>query len=113
VGSYIFIRAADTVIGPFKFSAPLTDLKIGPQIQKALHPKPFPIRGKQYVPGFSLCIFGSLTCLRNLFSAKGDLLRWKVPARLRKVPASLSLFLKSEKTPALLYVGKGYKPLRT
>ncbi len=31
----------------------------------------------------------------------------------RKVPASLSLFLKSEKIPALLYVGKGpeYRPL--
>jgi hypothetical protein len=30
----------------------------------------------------------------------------------RKVPASLSLFLKSEKIPALLYAGKGpeYKP---
>jgi hypothetical protein len=30
----------------------------------------------------------------------------------QKVPASLSLFLKSEKIPALLYVGKGpaYRP---
>jgi hypothetical protein len=30
----------------------------------------------------------------------------------RKVPASLSLFLKSEKIPALLYIGKGpkYRP---
>ncbi len=32
----------------------------------------------------------------------------------RKVPASLSLFLKSEKIPALLYVGRGpeYRPFR-
>jgi len=47
--------------------------------------------------------------------------RWKVPARAvlgssdqRKVPASLSLFLKCEKIPALLSVGKGpeYRPFR-
>ncbi len=33
---------------------------------------------------------------------------------LLKVPASLSLFIKSEKIPALLYVGKGpeYRPFR-
>jgi hypothetical protein len=48
-----------------------------------------------------------------------DLLWWKVLARLHwdpfdqgKVPDSLSLFLKSEKTPGLLSIGKGreYKP---
>jgi hypothetical protein len=53
--------------------------------------------------------------MKSVFS-KGDLLRWKVPARLYwdllKVSASLSLYLKSEKIPALLYLGKGleYRP---
>jgi hypothetical protein len=48
----------------------------------------------------------SLTCLREPVFSKLDLLLWW------KVPASLSLFLKSEQIPALLYVGKGpeYKP---
>jgi hypothetical protein len=50
---------------------------------------------------------------------QADLLQWKVPARLYwdvltsgQVPAGLSLFLKTEKTPALLYAGKGpeYRP---
>jgi hypothetical protein len=50
--------------------------------------------------GFFLCIFSSLTCLKKTVFSKPDLLQWKVPA-------SLSLFLKSEKIPALLYAGKG------
>jgi hypothetical protein len=54
----------------------------------------------------------SLTCVKKPVFSKRGLLRWKVPARLYcdlltvEVPASLSLFLKSEKIPALLYVGK-------
>jgi len=54
------------------------------------------------------------------FHSKRDLVRWKVGTRQavlgssdqRQVPASLSLFLKSEKIPALLYVGKRpeYRP---
>jgi hypothetical protein len=53
--------------------------------------------------------------MKSVFS-KGDLLWWKVPARLYwdllKVSASLSLFLKGEKIPALLYLRKGleYRP---
>jgi hypothetical protein len=56
-----------------------------------------------------LCIFSSLTCLKKKpVLSKRDLLRWKVPARLYKdLLTSLSLFLKSEKIPAPLYVGKG------
>jgi hypothetical protein len=49
--------------------------------------------------------------------SKRDLLQWTVPAKLGssdqlKVLASLSLFLKSEKIPDLLYVGRGpqYRP---
>jgi hypothetical protein len=59
------------------------------------------------LPGFFLCIFSSLTCLKKLVFSKPDLLRWKVSA-------SLSLFLKSENIPALLYIGKGpeYRPFR-
>ncbi len=49
--------------------------------------------------GFFLCIFTSLTCLKKPVFSKRDLLR-------RKVPASLSLFLKREKVSALLYGGK-------
>jgi hypothetical protein len=48
------------------------------------------------LPGFFLCIFSSLTCLKKPVFSKRDLLQWKVPA-------SLSLFLKSERIPALLY----------
>jgi hypothetical protein len=53
------------------------------------------------LPGIFLSIFSSLTCLpkKPVFS-KWDLLQWKALA-------SLSLFLKSEKIPALLCVGKG------
>jgi len=59
------------------------------------------------LPGFFLCIFSSLTCLKKPVFSKRDLLR-------RKVPASVSLFLKSEKISALLYGGKGpeYRPFR-
>jgi hypothetical protein len=42
----------------------------------------------------------SLTCVKKPVCSKRDLLRWKVPA-------SMSLFLKIKKIPALLYVGKG------
>jgi hypothetical protein len=54
---------------------------------------------------FSLCIFSSLTYLKEPVFSKRDLLRWKVPA-------NLSLFLKSEKIPTLLYIRKGseYRP---
>jgi hypothetical protein len=47
--------------------------------------------------GFFLCIFSSLTCLKKPI-----------------FPASLSLFLKSEKITVLLSVGKGpeYRPFR-
>jgi len=57
------------------------------------------------LPVFFLCIFSSLICLKKLVFSNPDLLRWKVTA-------SLSLFLKSEKIPALLYIGKGpeYRP---
>jgi hypothetical protein len=69
------------------------------------------------LPGFFLRIFSSLTSLKNPVFSKRDLLRWKVPGFTGiqgKVLASLSLFLKSEKFPALLYVGKGpkYNPFR-
>jgi hypothetical protein len=71
--------------------------------------------GGKPLPGFFLCIFSSLTCLKKPVFSKGDLVWWKVPtfqAELgssdqRKVPTSLSLFLKSEKIPGLLYGGKG------
>jgi hypothetical protein len=67
---------------------------------------------RQALPGFFLCIFSSLTCLKKPVFSKLDLLWWKVPARLywdlltsgRYQPACL---LKSEKIPALLHVGKG------
>ncbi len=57
--------------------------------------------------GFFLCIFSPLTYLKKPVFSKRDLLRWKVPA-------SLLLFLKSEKIPTLLEVGKGpeYRPFR-
>jgi hypothetical protein len=52
-------------------------------------------------PGFFVCIFNSITCLKKpYFQQRGSSDQWKVPA-------SLSLFLKSEKIPDLLYVGKG------
>jgi hypothetical protein len=69
--------------------------------------------------GFSLCIFSFFTYVKTPVFSKPDLLRWKVPARLYwglltsgRYPASLSLFLKCEKIPALLYIGKGpeYRP---
>jgi hypothetical protein len=44
--------------------------------------------------------FSSLTYLKTQVFSKGDLLLWKVLA-------SLSLFLKSEKIPALPFRGKG------
>jgi hypothetical protein len=67
---------------------------------------------------FFLCIFSSITCLKKPVFSKWDLWPWKVLEVVLgsfdqlKVPASLSLFLKSEKIPALLYIGKGpeYRP---
>jgi hypothetical protein len=58
------------------------------------------------LPGFFLCIFSSLACLRKPVFSKRDPV-WC------KVPAILLLFLKSEKISALLYVGKApeYRPL--
>jgi hypothetical protein len=57
------------------------------------------------VPGFFLCIFSSITCLKKPVFSKRDFLLWKVPA-------SLSLFVKREKILAPLYIGKGpeYRP---
>jgi hypothetical protein len=52
------------------------------------------------LPGFLFRIFSSLICSKKPVFSKGDLLQWKVPA-------SLSLFLKCEKIPALLYLEKG------
>jgi len=55
----------------------------------------------KHCPGFFLCIFSSLTCLKKPgFSKVGS-------SDQRNVPASLSLFLKSEKILALLYVANG------
>jgi len=34
------------------------------------------------LPGFFLCIFSSLSCLKKPIFSQRDLLRWKVPARL-------------------------------
>ncbi len=66
--------------------------------------------------GFFICIFSCLTYLKKLVFSKRDLLRWKFlgSSDQRKVLASLSLFLKSEKIPAVLCVGKGfeYRPFR-
>jgi hypothetical protein len=71
---------------------------------------------RKALPGIFLCIFSSLTCLKIPVFSKPDLLRWKVPARLYwDILTSwryLSLFLKSEKIPAVLHIGKGpeYRP---
>jgi hypothetical protein len=51
------------------------------------------------LPGFFIYIFSSITCLKKPVLSKRYLLGWKVAA-------SLSLFLKSAKTPALLYLRK-------
>jgi hypothetical protein len=65
-------------------------------------------------PGFFLCIFSSLylpveTCFQQVgsFAVEGTSQAVLGSADQRKVPASLSLFLKSEKIPALLYLEKG------
>jgi hypothetical protein len=81
----------------------------------------FPLLRKA-LPGLFLRIFSSITYPQKPGFSKRDLLLWKVPTSQAllgssdqwKVPASLSLFLKSEKIPALLYVGKGheYRPFR-
>ncbi len=40
------------------------------------------IQIRKALPGFFLCIFSSLTCLKKPVFSKRELLRWKVPARL-------------------------------
>jgi hypothetical protein len=73
------------------------------------------------LPRFFLCILSSLTCLgKTCFQQAGSsTVEGTSHAALgssdqRKVPASLSLFLKLGKIPALFYVGKGheYRPFR-
>ncbi len=70
----------------------------------------------KHCPGFFLRIFSSLACLKKPVFTKRDLLAVEGTSETvlgssdqRKVPARrlLSPFLKSEKIPALLYVGKG------
>jgi hypothetical protein len=39
-------------------------------------------QGRKALPGFFLCIFSSITCLKRPVLSKRDLLQWKVPARL-------------------------------
>jgi hypothetical protein len=73
------------------------------------------IMSRKALPGFFLCIFSSLTCLKKtVFSKAGSSAVKKVLAQAilgssnqRKVPTSLFLFLKSEKIPALLSIEKG------
>ncbi len=74
----------------------------------------------KHCPGFFLRIFSSLACLKKpVFTKAGSSAVEDTSETVlgssdqRKVRASLlSLFLKSEKIPALLYVGKGpeYRP---
>jgi len=62
---------------------------------------------------FSFVFSAPSTSLKKPVFSKRDLLQWTVPANLYwDLLTSLSLFLKSEKIPALLYVGKGpqYRP---
>jgi len=75
---------------------------------------------RKALPGFFLCIFSSLTCLKKPVFSKPDLLRLEGTSQAvlgssdqRKVRAGLSLFLKSEKIQAVLYGGKGpeYRPV--
>jgi hypothetical protein len=84
---------------------------------QSFNPKPFRYTLQFFtpckaLPGLFLCIFSSLTSLTKPVFSKRDLLwRYQQPvlgsSDQRKVPASLSLFLKSEKIPALHYLGKG------
>jgi hypothetical protein len=71
------------------------------------------------LPRFFRCILSSLACLgKTCFQQAGSsTVEGTSQAALgssdqRKVPASLSLFLKREKIPAVFYVGKGpeYRP---
>jgi hypothetical protein len=45
-------------------------------------PEKRPIHIYKALLGFFFCIFSSLICLKKLVFSKGDLLQWKVPARL-------------------------------
>jgi hypothetical protein len=74
---------------------------------------------RKALPGFFLCIFSSLylpeeTCFQQEGSSAVEGTSQAVLGSSDQwmVPASLSLFLKSEKIPALLYLGKGpkYRP---
>jgi hypothetical protein len=71
---------------------------------------------RKALPGFFLCVFSSITCLKKPVFSKWDLLWWKVPATLyweltTSQPVTIS---KGEKISALLYIGKGpeYRPFR-
>jgi hypothetical protein len=82
-----------------------------------------PILGSKALLGFFLCILSSLdpylpeeTCFQQAgyYVVEGTSQAALRSSEQRKVPASLSLFLKSEKIPALLYKGKEpeYRPFR-
>jgi hypothetical protein len=94
-------------------------MHIGDQIQ-------IPFQSVKALSGFFLCVFSSLTCLKKHVFNNGCFQQWGSSAvegtsqavlgssNQLKVPTSLPLFLKSEKIPALLSLGKGpkYRPLR-
>jgi len=92
-----------------------------PRFYGILFPALGPILGGKALPGFFLCIFSSLdaylpedTCFQQAGYSVVEATSQAVLGSFdeRKVPASLSLFLKSEKFPALLHKGKGpeYRP---
>jgi hypothetical protein len=67
--------------------------------------------------GFFLCILSCHTCLKKPVFSKWDLLQWKVSARAvlgpsdqPNVPASMSLFLKSEKSQLCFTKENTYLP---
>ncbi len=94
-----------------------------PKFDGILFPALGPILGGKALPGFFLCILSSLdpylpeeTCFQQAgyYMVEGISQAVLGSSDERKVPSSLSLFLKSEKIPALLYKGKGpeYRPFR-
>jgi hypothetical protein len=73
-----------------------------------------PLRIPKALPEFFSCLFSSITSVKKPVFTKRDLLQWKVPARLYwdhltsgRYQLAFPLFLKIEKIPALLYIGKG------
>jgi hypothetical protein len=79
----------------------------------------FPTLKCKAPPGFFLCIFRSITCLKKPVFIKGDLPLWKVPARLDwdlltsgRYQPNCHYSKKWKKFSALLYIGKGpeYRP---